>query len=150
MICTVEEFLKIKPYAFAATSGGFDPIHKGHIKCLIDTVNLGLPVVVIVNDNDFLLKKKGFYFMDLEERMFIVNSICGVKYVIPWHSEDGTVIECLRTIKPFVFTKGGDRTAKENIPEWNICKRIGCKIITGVGGDKEQSSSELVKRIKNG
>lgn len=148
MIITIEDFIKLNIKDFIATSGGFDPIHKGHIKCLTDCKINNLPLVVIVNDDDFLLKKKGYVFMNLEERMFIVDNIKGVDYVISWHSEDGTVIDCLRKIRPTFFMKGGDRDDKTNIPEWKVCEAIGCVIITNVGGNKEQSSSKLIEKVK--
>ncbi len=58
-----------------------------------------------------------------------------------------TVCEMLKKIHPHVFTKGGDRNSKENIPEWPLCEELDIEIITGVGGDKIQSSSWLIKNI---
>lgn len=142
------------------TSGGFDPLHVGHLRCIQGTVELancsevhpsimkGL-VVVVVNADSFLIRKKGYAFMPLEERMEIINGISGVDFVVPWEAfgSDQTVIKALDILKPDYFTKGGDRFDASTIPEWNICQEIGCKIITGVGkGGKVQSSSELVKR----
>jgi cytidyltransferase-like protein len=142
------------------TSGGFDPIHIGHIRCIQETALLansdvkhpshmsGL-VVVVVNADSFLIRKKGYAFMPVEERMEIINSLEGVDFVVPWEAEgsDQTVIQALDILKPTYFTKGGDRFDASTIPEWDICQKIGCEIITGVGaGGKVQSSSELVQR----
>ena len=141
------------------TSGGFDPLHVGHIKCIQETVKLandprkhssnlrGL-VVVVVNADSFLKRKKGYAFMPLGERMEIINALAGVDFVVPWETDgDQTVIGALNILKPQYFTKGGDRFDASTIPEWNICQEIGCEIITGVGaGGKIQSSSELVRR----
>jgi len=142
------------------TSGGFDPIHIGHVRCIQETNLLannsvkhpshltGL-VIVVVNADSFLIRKKGYAFMPLKERMEIVNSIRGVDFVVPWEAErtDQTVIGALKILKPRYFTKGGDRFDASTIPEWDICQKIGCEIITGVGaGGKVQSSSDLVKR----
>jgi len=141
------------------TSGGFDPIHIGHVRCIKGTFNKasnadlhpwnmkGL-VVVVVNADSFLIRKKGYAFMPLEERMEIVDAIEGVDFVVPWETDkDQTVINALEILRPKYFTKGGDRFDASTIPEWKICQKIGCEIITGVGaGGKVQSSSDLIRR----
>jgi len=143
------------------TSGGFDPLHVGHLRCIQETVYFatnhrnhprqiqGL-VVVLVNCDRFLHAKKGYVFMKLQDRMEIVNEIKGVDAVIPWFYEpetgDSTVTKAIAMLKPAVFTKGGDRKDMDSIPEWGICKNVGTKLITGVGGDKIRSSSELVEK----
>tara|TARA_B100000700_G_C14906896_1_gene790216 strand:- start:665 stop:1183 length:519 start_codon:yes stop_codon:yes gene_type:complete len=139
------------------TSGGFDPLHVGHVRCIKETVKMagdsdkfpsslkGL-VVVVVNDDSFLINKKGYAFMPLKERMEIIDAIEGVDFVVPWIAEeDQTVIGALKKLKPKYFTKGGDRFDASTIPEWEICQKINCEIITGVGGGKIQSSSTLVE-----
>jgi D-beta-D-heptose 7-phosphate kinase/D-beta-D-heptose 1-phosphate adenosyltransferase len=141
-----------------ATSGGFDPLHVGHLRCIQGTVKIAkelqkatlrkTKVVVIVNDDDFLLRKKNYAFMNLEERMEIVDGIEGVDYVVPWSSDDQTVTGALKAISPIVFTKGGDRTSSENVPEFEACERMNCAVIFNVGGGKIQSSSELVAKMK--
>jgi D-beta-D-heptose 7-phosphate kinase/D-beta-D-heptose 1-phosphate adenosyltransferase len=144
------------------TSGGFDPMHVGHVRCIAGTYDLasnkdihpwqmlGL-VVVVVNADSFLIRKKGYAFMPLEERMEIINSIKGVDFVVPWETDgDQTVCQAIELLRPNYFTKGGDRFDAQTIPEWNICQEINCKIITGVGrGGKVQSSSDLVFRANN-
>ena len=140
------------------TSGGFDPLHVGHLRCIQGTVQIAknprkFPkakrplVVVLVNCDNFLKAKKGYAFMTLKDRMEIVNGIEGVDVVIPWHysNDDFTVVKAIDKIKPKYFTKGGDRTDATNIPEWEICQQRKCEIITGVGGEKIRSSSELVE-----
>ena len=141
-----------------ATSGGFDPLHVGHLRCILETVALSnnvykYPIVykpivaVLVNCDDFLKAKKGYVFMNLEDRMEIIDAIKGVDAVIPWYyqNEDFTVKSALEALKPSHFTKGGDRTDASSIPEWELCMSIGCEVITGVGGTKIRSSSELVE-----
>ena len=125
-----------------AVSGGFDPLHVGHIRYLKDARRQGSVLVVIVNGDRFLERKKGKPFMPLWDRMEIINSLWCVDYVCPW--EEDTVDGVLKIIKPCAFAKGGDRTGPENIPEWDTCKELGIRIITGVGGGKERSSSELL------
>lgn len=143
------------------TSGGFDPLHVGHLRCIQETVKMAsdpekyniqtLPhVIILVNCDKFLKDKKGYAFMPLQERMEIVQAVAPDAHIIPWHkeNEDPTVIDALRSIKPNFFTKGGDRFDASTIPEWPVCQEINCEIITGVGGGKIQSSSELVKKTK--
>ena len=145
------------------TSGGFDPMHIGHLRCIQSTLHAARdiekypssnqPIVcILVNDDTFLFKKKGYAFMPLAERMEIVQAVANGAHVVPWAQvgDDSSVIEAIRKVKPNYFTKGGDRFDASTIPEWPICQEIGCKIITGVGGGKIQSSSELVsKSIEN-
>jgi len=144
------------------TSGGFDPMHVGHVRCIKGTVQRarnkdthewemkGL-VVVVVNADSFLERKKGYAFMPLGERMEIIDALDGVDFVVPWEANgsDQTVIGAIEILKPRYFTKGGDRFDASTIPEWNICQQIGCEIITGIGGGKIQSSSSLVERSKS-
>ena len=140
------------------TSGGFDPLHVGHLRCIQETVQFAKDpkkypssmkplVVVLVNCDDFLKAKKGYNFMSLEDRMEIINGISGVDVVLPWFytNDDFTVVKAIDMIKPKYFTKGGDRTDATNIPEWEICQQRGCEIITGVGGGKIRSSSDMVE-----
>ena len=144
------------------TSGGFDPLHVGHVRCIEGTVsrasNPDIPpwqmkglVVVVVNADSFLVRKKGYAFMPLDERMEIINAIAGVDYVVPWETDgDQTVCGAIEILRPNYFTKGGDRFDASTIPEWEICQKINCEIITGVGkGGKIQSSSELIARAKD-
>jgi len=125
-----------------ATSGGYDPIHPGHISCIMASKRYGDCLVVIVNGDNFLINKRGKPFMDLQTRSSIVSSIVGVDYVIPFEIEnDPTVCEALKAIRPDIFTKGGDRIDHTNIPEWDICQSLGIKIISGVGYNKRWHSS---------
>ena len=141
------------------TSGGFDPLHIGHVRCIKATVaraqnkdnhpwQMKGIVVEVVNADSFLQRKKGYAFMPLEERMEIIDAIDGVDYVVSWETDgDQTVCGAIEILKPTYFTKGGDRFDASTIPEWDICQKINCEIITGVGvGGKVQSSSELVER----
>lgn len=143
-IVSFEEFAKLRPKlgTIVATSGGFDPIHPGHISCIIESKKYGDTVVVIVNGDSFLRAKKGRPFQDIETRSLIVSGIAGVDYVIPFEIEgDQTVNKALEALKPDVFTKGGDRVDEKTIPEWATCKEHGIKVVSGVGADKKWSSS---------
>jgi len=109
---------------------------------------MGLPLVVIVNDDSFLLRKKGYAFMPIEERMEIIQGVLGVDNVVCWSDTGQTVVGALEILKPKVFTKGGDRDVAANVPEFDLCDSIGCQVIFNVGGGKIQSSSDLVRAIK--
>jgi len=133
-----------------AVSGGFDPIHPGHVRMFKEAKALGDKLVVILNNDNWLQKKKKFNFMSAKERKEIIESIKYVdKVVISRHKhdpEDMSVTEELRALKPDIFANGGDRT-KKNVPEDAVCKRIGCKMVFNVGeGGKIQSSSNLVEK----
>ena len=129
------------------TSGGFDPIHPGHISLLQESAKYGDVVVAAVNGDAFLRAKKGRPFQDLRTRCLIVSAIRSVDYVVPFEIEgDLTVNEALRRLRPDVFTKGGDRVDADTIPEWDTCKELGIEVVTGVGADKEWSSSWFLER----
>lgn len=143
-IVSFEEFAKLRPKLgkIVVTSGGFDPIHPGHISCIIESKKYGDTLAVIVNGDAFLTAKKGRPFQDLETRSLIVSGIAGVDYVIPFEIEgDSTVSKALEYIKPDVFTKGGDRVDEATIPEWETCQKYKIEVISGVGADKKWSSS---------
>ena len=141
-VLSFEDFAARRPDGrIVVTSGGFDPIHPGHISLLESSAEYGT-VVAVVNGDGFLRAKKGRPFQDLETRCLIVSAIRFVSYVVPFEIEgDLTVNEALRRVRPDVFTKGGDRVDAESIPEWDICKELGIEIVTGVGADKQWSSS---------
>ncbi len=137
------------------TSGGFDPMHVGHLRCLIDSADIArksgpkFKLAVIVNGDGFLMRKKGFAFMPEAERLEIIAGVRGVDYVVPWDDGGQTVTGALEILQPFAFTKGGDRDAAANVPEFELCERIGAKVIFNVGGGKIQSSSHLTAALKN-
>ena len=125
-----------------AVSGGFDPIHKGHVQMILEAAKYG-DVVVILNSDDWLERKKGYKFMDFAQRSFIAGSIKGVMMTTGVDDSDGTVCEALYRLKPTYFANGGDRTT-DNTPEQQVCEELGVQMVWGVGGGKVQSSSELV------
>lgn len=142
-ILSFDEFAAARPPGrIVATSGGFDPIHPGHITSIQDSRQFGDVVVVVVNGDAFLEAKKGKPFQDLATRCAIVSALAGVDYVVPFEIEgDPTVREALRRLQPDVFTKGGDRVDHTSIPEWAVCQEVGIEVVSGVGADKEWSSS---------
>jgi cytidyltransferase-like protein len=135
------------------TSGGFDPLHVGHLRCILETVEMaeddGGYVAIIVNGDGFLERKKGKPFMNAAERAEIIAGIRGVDAAIIWDDGGQTVVGAIEILKPDYFTKGGDRAAPEDIPEWDICEEVGCKVIFNVGGEKVQSSSWLIDKASS-
>lgn len=134
-----------------STSGGFDPMHVGHLRCIHAAAMLkgdnGL-FVVIVNGDDFLMRKKGYVFMPIAERLELVAALRGVDFVVKWDGDDQFVTGAIEIIKPNIFAKGGDRSTAENVPEYDTCVKVGCHVVFGIGGHKKvQSSSELVQKM---
>lgn len=134
-----------KKEIIVATSGGFDPLHVGHVRLFKEAKTLGDKLVVILNSDDFLLKKKGYIFMPFNERKEILESTRYIDEVVPSIDIDNTVCKTLEKLRPDIFAKGGDRN-EFNIPELGICKELNIQVVFNVGGGKIQSSSWLVKR----
>ena len=131
-----------------AVSGGFDPLHIGHVRLFKEAKKLGDKLLVILNNDNWLKKKKGHVFMPEIERKEIIEAISVVDEVVitshPKKTKDMSVCEELEKICPDIFANGGDRF-KDNIPEVVICEKIGCKMVFNVGdGGKIQSSSWLL------
>ena len=130
-----------------AVSGGFDPVHIGHIRMIRDAANYG-DVLVIINSDEWLMRKKGYVFMPWQERAEIMGNIKGVTLVTSVDDSDGTVCEALTRHKPDAFANGGDRKEK-NTPEMDLCDHIGIEMMWAIGGtNKPQSSSWLVDKLK--
>lgn len=130
-------------------SGGFDPIHIGHIRIFQEAKKLGDELVVILNNDNWLKKKKSHIFMHQKERKEIIESIFGVdRVVLTSHSpnpKDVSVSKEILDIKPDIFANGGNRKSEKDIPEVEACRRVGCKMVFNVGkGGKVQSSSWLL------
>lgn len=132
-----------------AVSGGFDPLHIGHVKYIEEAKKLGDYLIVILNSDDWLLRKKGYFFMPADERIYILKALKAVDEVFLLDSERNDVGEALRFLKPDIFAKGGDRCPSEfPIPEVEICKNLNIQIIYKVGGDKIQASSTLARNAQ--
>ena len=125
-------------------SGGFDPVHIGHVRMIREASKLG-KLIVILNNDAFLVRKKGRPFMPQEERKEILENIKGVDSVFISIDEDDSVSKSLEAIKPDIFANGGDRKNESEIREAEVCKRLGIEMIFNVGGGKVQSSSWLMK-----
>jgi D-beta-D-heptose 7-phosphate kinase/D-beta-D-heptose 1-phosphate adenosyltransferase len=132
-------------------SGGFDPVHSGHVAYLNAARQLGDELWVGVNSDAWLERKKGYAFLPLFERAMIIANLRSVDQVVAFDDSDGSATELILSIQrefpgaELVFANGGDRTA-ENSTEQAV---PGVEYQYGVGGcDKRNSSSEIVARIQ--
>lgn len=130
-------------------SGGFDPIHSGHLRLIKEAQKLGDKLVVILNNDNWLKRKKTHVFMPQKERKEILECIKGVDQVVisfhPKNPQDMSVSREILKIKPNLFVKGWEK--RKDVPEAEACKKIGCQLIFNVGkGGKIQSSSGLLAR----
>ena len=131
-------------------SGGFDPVHKGHLRMFREASWLGHQVIVGLNSDDWLSRKKGKPFMNFNERKEILEAFRYVNQVIPFDDSDGTACDLIEKVndmydtdQKIYFANGGDR-GKDNVPEVDTCKDSGVIMLWGVGGGKIQSSSWLI------
>lgn len=129
-----------------AVSGGFDPLHVGHVRMINHAAAYG-QVVVILNSDEWLMRKKGYVFMPYEERAEILISLVSVATVRRVDDLDDSVCEALKRIRPDYFGNGGDRV-EGNTPEQELCEQMGIELVWNLGGPKIQSSSELVAKTK--
>jgi D-beta-D-heptose 7-phosphate kinase/D-beta-D-heptose 1-phosphate adenosyltransferase len=141
---------QMKPISIV--SGGFDPLHSGHIALIEGAARKGR-VLVILNSDNWLSDKKGQPFMHWEERAAILRALRAVTTVIGVDDSDGTVCGALRAIAAhysqlhsprLIFCNGGDRT-ETTTPEQDVCRELGIDLAFRVGGGKTQSSSDLLK-----
>ena len=136
-----------------AVSGGFDPIHIGHVRLFREAKAMGDELVVIVNNDNWLAnKKKRHIFMHQAERKAIIEALKPVdRVILTKHKkgdDDTSVCQALKEIKPDIFANGGDRKPDgDPIPEVDTCKELGIQIVYNVGhGGKMQSSSWLLEK----
>jgi cytidyltransferase-like protein len=132
-------------------SGGFDPVHSGHIRLIKQARLLGDHLIVGINSDEWLARKKGRAFMPWQERLCVLNNLQQVDEVYTFDDEDGTACHLLQQVRAhypdakIVFANGGDRT-QDNIPEMAVS---GVEFVFGVGGtDKANSSSWILEEWK--
>ena len=132
-------------------TGGFDPIHSGHIAYFKAAKTLGDWLVVGLNSDEWLVRKKGRPFMPLQERMAIVGNLAVVDEVVVYNDDDGSSCDAIQLVKQrypdaeIIFANGGDRT-RDNIPEMVF---DDVEFVFGVGGeDKKNSSSWILEDWK--
>ena len=147
MIASLEQFLRIRAGTsglLVATSGGYDPLHVGHLRSLEAARRLGDALVVIVNGDGYLIRKKGYAFMSQEERMEIIDALRCVDFVVPYDDGTPVVSRAVELIGPSIFAKGISLDDPTRLPEWEACRSVGCRVVLGVGGPKVHSSSRMV------
>ena len=134
-------------------SGGFDPIHSGHIK-LIEQASTHGKVVVLLNSDKWLQNKKGKEFLSFDERKIIMHALKNVIDVISCGEVDKTCIDGIKKVvnkypdHKIKFANGGDRNSKST-PESLFCEKNGIKLLWGIGGEnKSNSSSWILKKWK--
>ena len=130
-------------------TGGFDPIHSGHLEYIRAAKNKGDVLVVGLQSDEWLQNKKGVYFLPFEERCKVLEAVKYVDKVISFNDSDGTAYRAILKVKEMyngdtiIFANGGDRTPKSAPPkESNI---QGVSYLWGVGGEKTNSSSDILK-----
>jgi cytidyltransferase-like protein len=135
----------------SVVTGGFDPIHSGHIAYIEEASRLGDLLIVGLNSDQWLKNKKGRAFMSWEERASVLKALKNVNKVESFDDSNGSAIDLLIKLKkqyPYaeiVFANGGDRTDK-NIPEMSV---TGVKFVFGIGGfNKANSSSWILEEWK--
>jgi len=142
-----------------AVSGGFDPLHIGHVRMFEEARRLGGELVVILNNDNWLNAKKGYAFMPEQERAEIIAAYSFVDRVVVTEHEAGgnyndplwrSVCRELEAVQPDIFANGGDRKPDgDPVPEVALCERLGIEMVYNVGrGGKVQSSSWLTAKIK--
>ena len=144
----------VKPMRVIAISGYFNPIHSGHIDYIKSAKQRGDILVVIVNNDNQVKLKGSVPFQDENERFKIVNNIKGVDRTVLSIDQDATVCDSLRLVyktyqdDPFFdemfFCNGGDRK-EGGVPEDILTEELGIEMLYNIGGEKVQSSSELIK-----
>jgi cytidyltransferase-like protein len=135
-------------------SGGFDPVHSGHIKLIKEARLLGDMLIAGINSDEWLARKKGRAFMPWQERLCVLNNLSCVDEVYTFDDSDGTACHLLQQVRAhyphakIIFANGGDRTDK-NIPEMSFADS-NIKFVFGIGGfDKSNSSSWILEEWKS-
>jgi D-beta-D-heptose 7-phosphate kinase/D-beta-D-heptose 1-phosphate adenosyltransferase len=141
-----------KEPVIVAVSGGFDPVHIGHAHLFRDAKALGDKLIVILNDDEWLMRKKGYVFMPQHERKELLEHIRWVdEVVIREPRETYDVAHMLERLAVHIFANGGaDRSNTDELPspETIVCNQKGIRMVFNVGDtDKPQSSSWLVKNL---
>ena len=128
-----------------AVSGYFNPLHVGHLDMIEQAKKLGDKLVAIVN-SDHQVKLKGrVNFMKQADRLRIIKSLRDVDEVFLAIDRDLSVCRSLIKIKPDIFANGGDRKSVGDVPEYDVCQKLGIKMVDGLG-KKIRASSKMIAR----
>lgn len=141
----------------AIVSGGFDPPHIGHTRLFSHARSMSDKLYVIINNDNWLMKKKGFIFMSEFERVELINEFQSVDFTLlsfhdknPSHMDVANELAFIALAQPentFIFCNGGDRKV-DNVPtaEEKVCAKYGIQMEYNIGGEKLQSSSWLLEK----
>lgn len=130
-------------------SGGFDPIHEGHIEMIKASAASSDGVIVLVNSDAWLCRKKGKNFQSIKTRKAILENLKGVVEVLEFDDSDNSASDGIRRVRqkyPYerlIFANGGDR-GKDNVPEGPVCRECGVDLVFGVGGENKANSSSWI------
>ena len=140
-------------YDIMILSGGFDPLHVGHIRMIQHARDMAALVVVGINSDDWLERRRSRVITPFDDRCQIVASIRGVTSAVGFDDADDTAVALLKMVcrlspgARIAFGNGGDRTST-NVPEVETCQELGVDLVWGVGGNKVESSSGVIENAE--
>ena len=142
-----------KPTA-TIVSGFFSPLHAGHLDMIEAAADLGDKLIVIVNNNEQQIAKKGKLIIDEQDRLRIVKAMRVVDDAFIAVDEDRTVCASLRLVAEkygdqfhLIFANGGDRASGQVVPETPVCEEVGIEMVFGVGGTEKADSSTRINMV---
>jgi len=141
-------------YDVVLISGAFDPLHVGHIKLIQDAKLYAREIVIALNSDEWLAHEKGKSFMPFDERKLIMENVKDVQWVFGFDDADGTACNAIETMvklygnvnNKILFANGGNRN-KTNVPEQDLCKKLGVELIWKIGGNTQIITE--IDRIRN-
>ncbi len=142
--CQKPSKVKKKPI-IVAVSGYFNPLHVGHLEMIERAKKLGDRLVVIVNNDKQVSLKGSVPFMLEKDRVKVISSLRDVDEVFLSVDKDKTVCLSLAKVKPNIFANGGDRKSVGDVPEYLVCRKLGIKMVDGLG-KKIRASSEMIAK----
>ena len=139
----------------AIVSGGFDPIHPGHIMMMEECKKFSDYLIVGLNSDIWLTRKKGNFFMDMKNRSYVVSRLRVVDEIMEFNDDDNSASDLLKKVtekypdSKVIFANGGDRSDPSKVRELEMAEKLKIELKFGVGGNhKESSSSDLLGRWK--
>ena len=141
---------------FVLITGGFDPLHSGHLNAFNKCAAIG-KLIVAPNSDNWLIKKKGAFLLPLEERVNLIqNLVCTYDVIQDWDDSDGSACDAIKifhskygsSTNVLAMANGGDRDPTNyNSAEFELCQSLGILTIFGAGGGKTASSSTFIQQF---